>query len=62
MRKYAKIGEPKLRVANKDGIPGTSKSISKYDKLVTRNANRCSKKRQRQLAKRDINEQLLNKQ
>lgn len=54
MKKYAKRSAVKLKTANKDGIPGTTKSISKYDKLITKNANRADKKRMRQQSKNEI--------
>lgn len=37
----------KFKTENKDGIPGTTKSISRYDKLVTKNANRSMNKKGR---------------
>jgi hypothetical protein len=54
MKKYAKRSAVKFRTEKKDGIPGEVKSISKYDKLITKNANRGLKKQVRQKAKKDI--------
>jgi hypothetical protein len=51
MRKYADPNQPKFRAERKDGIPGTSRSISKY-------ANRNQKKRMRQKSKLGINKVL----
>lgn len=51
MRKYGKFQALKFRVKNKDGIPGVVKSISKWDKLITKNANRSIKKAVRQRSK-----------
>ncbi|GGH28421.1 hypothetical protein GCM10011418_39080 [Sphingobacterium alkalisoli] len=53
MGKYSKY-PVKLKVLAKDGIPGTSKSISAFDKLVTKNANRAGKKALRQLSKNKL--------
>lgn len=54
MKKYGKRSGEKFRTEKKDGIPGVVKSISKYDKLITKNANRSIKKRFRQKSKRDL--------
>ena len=51
MKKYAKFHSVKFRVKNKDGIPGVVKSITKLDKLTTKNANRSLKKAIRQRSK-----------
>lgn len=54
MKKYAKRSAVKFRTEKMDGIPGTTKSISKYDKLTTKNANRSLKKSLRQKVKKEI--------
>ncbi|MGA6117456.1 hypothetical protein [Sphingobacterium anhuiense] len=54
MKKYAKRSAVMFTTEKKDGIPGVVKSISKYDKLITKNANRGLKKKIRQKAKKDI--------
>lgn len=58
MKKYSRYAE-KYRTTAKDGIPGTSKSISALDKLTTRNANRAGKKAERQLAKINLNKSII---
>lgn len=54
MKKYGKLGAVKFRLRNKDGIPGVVKSISRLDKLITKNANRSIKKAVRQKSKVEL--------
>ncbi|GGH28341.1 hypothetical protein FAZ19_19760 [Sphingobacterium alkalisoli] len=57
MKPYTiKIGSPKLKAVKTDHVPGASKGVSKYDKLITKNANRSGKKSLRQRVKNDLNE------
>lgn len=51
-------GVLKYKADRPDGIPGSSKGISEYDKLIVKNANRSRKKGARQQFKNDLNEEL----
>lgn len=53
------IGSGKFKATKTDLVPGTSKGVSKYDKLITRNANRSKKKALRQSVKLLIKKELL---
>ncbi len=46
----------KDRATKTDHVPGKAKGVSKYDKLLSRNANRSLKKGMRQKLKKEIKE------
>jgi hypothetical protein len=54
MKPYQKDYNPKFEAERFEGVPGTSKAISKSAKLEAENANRSRKKAVRQRAKQDI--------
>lgn len=56
MKGYGSFGTPKFRPERHGGIPGTSKGVSKTDKLITKNANRSMKKRMRRILNRECDD------
>ena len=59
MKPYHKdkeIGSPKFMAERHDGVPGTSKAITKGAKEQARNANRSRKKALRQNIKNELRE------
>ncbi len=57
---YTGKGTFKFVPERTDHVSGYSKSLSKYEKLVTKNANRSMKKKVRQKVKKEILEEIEN--
>lgn len=51
-------GTPKLKAEKTDHVGGYSKGVSRYDKLITKNANRAMKKGARQESKKNLKKDL----
>lgn len=59
LRPYAVERKPIKYTADKtEYVPGTLKGVSKFDKLITKNANRAIKKAFRQRLKKELQDEL----